>query len=305
MSKYYTTFLAMQQSSVGCNRKQLLAQEREPRSNLAKNKRGKSLMQKTRVLMVGCGKMGGALLFRWLDQTQYTFTVVSPSGREMPEGVATARAPEELQQAQFDLIVIAVKPQMIPEIMPAYNNFLAIDGCFLSIAAGFSTASILALVGEKPLVRVMPNMPVQIGKGVSAMYANQYATQQQRLTVETLMQSTGQQIWVEAEDDIDRLTAIVGSGPGYVFEIARCWMKAAQTLGFAEAEAKDMVLRTLAGSVELALESPASLSELRNNVTSKNGTTAAGLSALNPDAILDGLLKKTVEAAYARAVELR
>jgi pyrroline-5-carboxylate reductase len=255
--------------------------------------------------MAGCGKMGSALLTRWLDQTDFTFTVVSPSGRKMPAGVKVVLTPEALQGTRYDLVVIAVKPQTIPKVLPAYQNLLADDGCFLSIAAGFAASSISALVGQKPLVRVMPNMPVKIGKGVSALYANQQVTQQQRQQVEMLMQSTGQQIWVDTEDDIDRLTAIAGSGPGYVFEIARCWMKAGQTLGFSESEARDMVLRTLAGSVELALDSQASLGELRDGVSSKNGTTAAGLAALNPDASLDCLMRKTVEAAYARAVELR
>lgn len=264
-----------------------------------------ALNQKTRVLMVGCGKMGSALLARWLDQTDFTFTVVSPSGRDVPEGVKMVRTPDALEGIQFELVVIAVKPQVIAEVLPGYKDLLTDDGCFLSIAAGFAASSILALVGEKPLVRVMPNMPVKIGKGVSALYANQHATQQQRQQVERLMQTTGKQIWVDTEDDIDRLTAIAGSGPGYVFEIARCWMKAAQTLGFSEDEARDMVLRTLAGSVELALDSQASLAELRDGVTSKNGTTAAGLAALNPGASLDSLMKKTVEAAYVRAVELR
>jgi pyrroline-5-carboxylate reductase len=264
-----------------------------------------ALNQKTRVLMVGCGKMGSALLARWLDQTDFTFTVVSPSGRDVPEGVKMVRTPDALKGIQFELVVIAVKPQVIAEVLPGYKDLLTDDGCFLSIAAGFAASSILALVGEKPLVRAMPNMPVKIGKGVSALYANQHATQQQRQQVERLMQTTGKQIWVDTEDDIDRLTAIAGSGPGYVFEIARCWMKAAQTLGFSEDEARDMVLRTLAGSVELALDSQASLAELRDGVTSKNGTTAAGLAALNPGASLDSLMKKTVEAAYVRAVELR
>ncbi len=257
------------------------------------------------MLMVGCGKMGSALLTRWLDQTGFIFTVVSPSGRKVPDGVRLVCRPEALHDAKFDLVVIAVKPQMIAEVLPAYQNLLADDGCFISIAAGFATDSIEALVGEKPLVRVMPNLPVQIGKGVSALFANQHATQQQQQTVENLMGATGRLIWVDTEDDIDRLTAIAGSGPGYVFEIARSWMQAGQSLGFTECEARDIVLRTLAGSVELALGSQASLTELRDGVTSKNGTTAAGLSALNGDAGLDGLLKKTLEAAYARAVELR
>lgn len=263
------------------------------------------MQQKTHVLMVGCGKMGSALLTRWLDQTNFTFTIVSPSGRSLGNDVRVVRSSETLHKEKFDLIVIAVKPQMIPELLPAYTDLLTEDGCFLSIAAGFAAQSFQALVGKKSLIRIMPNLPVQIGKGVSALFANQHTSQKHRQLTNTLMASTGQQIWVDTEDDIDRLTAIVGSGPGYAFEIARCWTKAGQGLGFSESKTREMVLQTLAGSIEMALGSEASLGELRDSVTSKNGTTAAGLSALNQDAGLDRLLQNTLDAAYARAVALR
>lgn len=249
--------------------------------------------------------MGGALLARWLDQADFKFTVVSPSGRQMPNEVRCVGGPEELAGVEFDLIILAVKPQVIPTVLPQYSGLLAADGCFISMAAGFAAASIESITGEKALVRIMPNMPVQIGKGVSALYANPHCSTRHQQTVAELMATTGQLIWVDNEDNIDRLTAIAGSGPGYVFEIARCWMQAGQSLGFSEPEAREMVLRTLAGSVELALSSEAPLSELRDGVVSKNGTTAAGLSALNRDSSLDALLQQTVEAAYARAVELR
>lgn len=223
----------------------------------------------------------------------------------MPEDVTVVRHVDALAGRTFDLIVIAVKPQMIPEVLPAYAGLLKGTGCFLSIAAGCSVQSVEALVGAKPLIRVMPNLPVQIGKGVSALFANQHASQQHQDAIDQLMATTGKLIWVKTEDDIDRVTAIAGSGPGYVFEIARCWAQAGHSLGFSEDEARAMVLQTLAGSVELAMDSPASLADLREGVTSKGGTTAAGLAALNKDASLDKLLRQTVEAAYARAMELR
>lgn len=259
----------------------------------------------THVLMAGCGNMGGALLSRWLDQSSFQFTVVSPSGRSCPEGVNVVRNVKELQGQKFDLIIIAVKPQMINEVLPDYVDLASEDGCFVSIAAGFSASSIKKIIGDQPMVRIMPNMPVSTGKGVSALFATKSVTEKQRDTIARLMDSTGQLIWVEDEDAIDRITAIAGSGPGYAFELARCWIQAGQSLGFSEAEARQMVLQTLTGSVELALGSDASLAELRDGVTSKNGTTAAGLAALNTDNSLDDLLKQTIDAAYARAVELR
>ena len=234
------------------------------------------MKSKTRVLMAGCGNMGGALLGRWLQQPDFEFTVISPSNRRCPEGVRVESDVSRLQGQLFDLIVIAVKPQLINDVIPAYVDLLAKDACFISMAAGFSVSSLEKLTGSKPVVRIMPNMPVSVGKGVSALFANQLVSQQHKDLITNLMQATGQLIWVEQEDAIDRFTAIAGSGPGYAFEIARCWVQAGQALGFSETEAREMVLQTLSGSAEMALASDSSLEELRNGVTSKNGTTATG-----------------------------
>ena len=107
------------------------------------------------------------------------------------------------------------------------------------------------------------------------------------------------------EDELDRVTAVAGSGPGYAFEIARCWIEAAIKLGFSPETARELVLNTLGGSIELAMTSEQSAEALRNSVTSKNGTTEAGLKALTEDSKLEELFESTVKAAYQRAVELR
>lgn len=255
--------------------------------------------------MVGCGNMGGALLARWLDDDQFTFTAVSPSGRQMPAGVEVVTDADALGGKTFDIIVIGVKPQMIADVMPTYVERLANGGMFLSMAAGFSAASLENIIGHAAMIRVMPNMPVRVGKGVSALYANGNADKGHRRQIEALMATTGELIWVDTEDQMDRFTAIAGSGPGYVFEIARCYVKAAESLGFSTEESRAMVLQTIAGAIEMAFQSEDSLETLRNSVTSKNGATAAGLAALNGDQMLDSRLQSTVDAAYARTVELR
>ena len=259
----------------------------------------------TRVLMAGCGNMGGALLGRWLQQPDFEFTVISPSNRRCPQGVRVESELHALQGQQYDLIVIAVKPQLIRDIIPAYVDLLAPSGFFMSMAAGFSMQSLSEVTASKPVVRVMPNMPVSVGKGVSALYASERISSAHRERVSTLMESTGQLIWVDQEDAIDRFTAIAGSGPGYAFEIARCWVEAGQALGFTKEEARQMVLHTLSGTAEMALASESSLEELREGVTSKNGTTAAGLAALNGDGVLNETMRQALDAAYSRAVELR
>jgi pyrroline-5-carboxylate reductase len=112
-------------------------------------------------------------------------------------------------------------------------------------------------------------------------------------------------VWVDSEDGLDRVTAIAGSGPGYVFELARTYVQAATALGFSEDQARSLVLGTLAGTIEMAQSSNRSLATLRDNVTSKNGTTEAGLKALNGDNALTDLMSAAVHAAYARATEMR
>ncbi|MCI4646367.1 MAG: hypothetical protein MRY64_16420 [Hyphomonadaceae bacterium] len=119
------------------------------------------------------------------------------------------------------------------------------------------------------------------------------------------MQRAGELVWVETEDGLDRVTAIAGSGPGYVFEIARCYVEAACKLGFSEEQARTLVLGTMAGAIDMAATSPNSLADLRNAVTSKAGTTEAGLNALNGSGALSTLLEATTRAAYERAVDLR
>jgi pyrroline-5-carboxylate reductase len=223
----------------------------------------------------------------------------------MPRGVDQVCGASELDGQRFDIVVVAVKPQMIAEVLPDYLSLLADDGVILSIAAGFSLKSLQVIVGQASVVRVMPNLPVSLGKGVSGLFADDQVAGKHRKLTEALMRPTGHLIWVASEDELDRVTAVAGSGPGYAFEIARCWAQAGEDLGFSRSQARELVLRTLEGAVELALNSDTPLDGLREQVTSKNGTTQAGLTALNGQSQLDGLLGTTVRAAYERAIELR
>lgn len=259
--------------------------------------------------MVGCGNMGGALLTKWVKGAAQ-FTVVKPSGKPLPgnddmSAVSLVQGAEQLAGSQFDVMIIATKPQMIREAIPEYCELLSRDALVVSIAAGFSTVSLQEVVAKRPIVRIMPNMPVAIGEGFSTAFANEATSQADKAFVDDLMAETGSMLWVETEDDLDRATAIAGSGPGYVFEIARSWVDASKAMGFSDDQARAMVLQTLLGAVKSAVADPRPLADLRNNVTSKNGTTAAGLAALNGDSSLDSLFDKTVQAAYDRAVELR
>ena len=269
-----------------------------------------------RIALIGYGKMGAALLSQWLAVaperfSEHRFTIVDPAidphnstGSDERRAIFLPEPPPAAGCA-FDLVIVAVKPQVLDQVLPLYADRLAEGGFVASIAAGCSIARLRSLAGGAPAVRIMPNLPAAIGAGVSGLCADSSANQSQRDAVEALMSAVGTALWVADEDQLDRLTAVAGSGPGYVFEIARAYVEAARSLGFEPEVARQLVLGTLAGTIAMAQQSPQELEELRTSVTSKGGTTAAGLEALNGDGSLDRLLQATLEAAYARAAELR
>lgn len=258
-----------------------------------------------RSLMIGCGNMGSSLLRRWIDIDTADFTVIDPSSNFSHPKVRKLKDGNGLGNEMFDLIIVAVKPQLIDKIIPDYLTHLAVTGTVISIAAGYSSERLQALANGRPVIRIMPNMPASLGKGMSGIFASPCAPSDHLQHVLTLMQATGDVIQVNNEDGLDRLTAIAGSGPGYVFEMARAYTQAAMDLGFDAVTAKRLVLATLSGAVEMAQSTGDDLEALRNSVTSKAGTTEAGLKALNGDDGLTQRLQATTRAAYDRAVELR
>lgn len=258
-----------------------------------------------KILLIGCGKMGGAMLRQWAGKAGDDFTVADPGASDLPKGVAHVSEAAELPAAEFDVVLIAIKPQMIADVLPAYSSALKPGGCVVSIAAGCAIETIAGIVGDQAIIRVMPNMAAMVGLGVSGLYANANCTARQKSAVTELIAQTGTCIQLSNEDELDRLTAISGSGPGYIFEIMRSYVEAAKSLGFDAATARTLVFDTISGAVETARQSEDTLEALRNSVTSKNGTTQAGLAALMRDGQLDGLFHSTLHAAYNRATALK
>ncbi len=249
--------------------------------------------------------MGGALLKAWAAKTDHIFTVADPAQLDLPGNVSRVGSVEELGEDMFDYLIIALKPQIIDEVLPAYLPRLSPSGVLSSIAAGYSAERLAAHAPGRSVIRIMPNLPAVIGKGVNGLYAHGSVSDKESREIEQLALCSGETVWVESEDMLDRLTAVAGSGPGYVFEMLRAYVEAAENLGFSEKDARNLVLGTVRGTVELALESNQSLEELRKSVTSKGGTTAAGLNALNGGEEFSALIRDTLGAAYKRAVELR
>ena len=261
--------------------------------------------QRSRILMVGCGKMGGALLRQWVGADNIAFTVIDPHAEAVPQGAVLHNDRAAIRDEIYDGLVVAIKPQMVETVLPDYAPHLSKDGFIMSMAAGTSVERLQRVLENKSVIRIMPNLPSFIGKGVSGLYSSPKCTAAQTALAKDLMRLAGTVIAVDAEDGIDRITAAAGSGPGYIFEFARTFTQAAIGLGFPPDQARALVLETLSGTIEMALQSGDSLETLRDNVTSKNGTTEVGLNALNGDEALSSLMQNTLQAAYQRAVELR
>ena len=262
------------------------------------------------VLLVGCGKMGGALLGGWLDRgvDREAVAVVEPTAPDRVSarfGVAVVSAPDALD-GEFapDVVVFAVKPQGMAEIVPAYRRFAGAGTVFLSIAAGQTIAFLATHLGDAAIVRSMPNTPAAVGRGITVACANPHVTDGQRETCRILLEAVGEVAWVADEALLDPVTAVSGSGPAYVFLLIECLAQAGVEAGLPADLAQRLARVTVAGSGELARLSELPAAELRRNVTSPGGTTAAALEVLMADDGLQRLMTRAVAAATRRSREL-
>ncbi len=218
-------------------------------------------------------------------------------------GIATTPGNREAAGAA-EVIVLAVKPGVMPLALAELKGMTGDDQTVISIAAGITLSRLRQSLGRDSLVRAMPNTPAQIGEGVTVWTATAEATEADRERARAIMGAMGRQTFVADEKYIDMATAVSGSGPGYVFLIIESLVDAAVRIGLPRDMALDLVLETMSGSVHLAQRSGRHPAELRNMVTSPGGTTAAGLHELE-EGRLRALLARAVIAGYERARALR
>jgi pyrroline-5-carboxylate reductase len=260
--------------------------------------------------LVGCGKMGSALLRGWIaGGAASRFFVVEPAGApaelEGAAGVSWHQTPEELaDEPAPGAVVFAVKPQVIDAVLPGYRRWAGPDTLFVSIVAGKTIAGITRHLGPAALVRTMPNTPAAIGRGITVACANARVTQTQRALCDRLLAAAGESAWVEDEALLDAVTAVSGSGPAYVFLLIEALAQAAEAAGLPQDLALHLARATVAGSGELARLSDESPAQLRENVTSPGGTTRAALDVLMAGDGLVPLIGRAVAAATARSREL-
>lgn len=256
------------------------------------------------VLLIGCGRMGTALVHGWQKLAPGAdIRTVNPGPVEVdiPRYADPADIPADFTPA---LIIIAVKPQKVAEVLPAYRAYAGQGVPFLSIAAGITLARLEALLGPTALVRAMPNTPASIGQGISVCVANDKVSASQRELATQALRAAGPVEWVEDEGLMDAVTALSGSGPAYVFYLTETLTAAGVLLGLAPELAARLARQTVIGSAGLLAQTDETAAKLRENVTSPNGTTAAALAVLRGSAGLQDLITGALKAAHHRSREL-
>jgi pyrroline-5-carboxylate reductase len=262
------------------------------------------------VVLVGCGQMGSAMLRGWLASgAAKQFAIVEPAGAPSDlaaaPAVSTYRSAAELPDGLApDAVVVAVKPQVIDEVMPPYRRLVWPQTVFLSIAAGKTIAGLARHLGDAAIVRAMPNTPAAIGRAISVACPNPRVTPAQRQLCDGLLAAIGESTWVADEALMDAVTAVSGSGPAYVFLLIETLAEAGRAAGLPADLALRLARATVAGSGELARVSSEEPAKLRENVTSPGGTTRAALDVLMADDGLPALMRRAVAAATARSREL-
>ncbi|SOH94172.1 pyrroline-5-carboxylate reductase [Monaibacterium marinum] len=261
------------------------------------------------LVLLGCGKMGSAMLEGWLARG------VAPSSVSIIDPYPSARL-ESLAEQGLQLnaalpdnpaiCILAVKPQMMQDALPQISDIARGGTIFLSIAAGTSIGYFESVLGRKAaIVRAMPNTPAAVGRGITAIVGNGAAGADALDLADELLQAVGQTVRLQGEDQMDAVTAVSGSGPAYVFHMIEALAAAGVAEGLPADLAMQLAKATVGGAGALAEEATEMPDALRVNVTSKGGTTAAALDVLMNDATgLAPLMRRAVKAAADRSREL-
>jgi pyrroline-5-carboxylate reductase len=263
------------------------------------------------LVLVGAGKMGGAMLEGWLKAgaDARKIVVIDPSPPPEVKAMLDANAIRQnvtvSDITDAEVVLVAVKPQIMDEVLSPLRGLAVSKPLVLSVAAGKTIAMLAAHFGEKAsIIRTIPNTPAAIGRGITAMTGNQHVTSTQMAMAEQLLSSIGEVVHVEREEQIDWATAVSGSGPAYIFFMTECLTAAGEKLGFSKDIATKLARATVSGAGELMRQSGIEATTLRQNVTSPKGTTYEALQVLMADDGLKPLMEKAVAAAARRSKEL-
>ena len=272
-------------------------------------------MDKLKILLIGCGKMGGSLLegivkshenFNLIDVVD-PMTTDSYKSNFKKNKINFYSDTNELKDIiTYDTIIIATKPNHYIEIFEDLKNHITINEeiMIISILAGIKIKKIEGIIGSVPIIRAMPNIAASVAEGMTALIGNKKVTNDKIDNANMIFQSIGNKIWLEDEGQMDSFTAISGSGPAYFFYFTECLHKIAIDEGFSEDVAKQISEQIMIGSGKLIKDSNIDVVQLRENVTSPNGTTEAALRVLCDDDGLLSKLKEAIKKAKKRSIEI-
>ena len=265
-----------------------------------------------KILLVGCGHMGSALLKAWTLTTNNSFVVIDPIqykkiNNSYNSKVKAIKSLNELKNIRlFDIVIFAITPQVAENVLKNFSKFnFKKTNVFISIIAGKKISFFDKLLHTpNQFVRVMPNMPVLINQGMSCLVKNKNVSIINKNKVESLFSKVGKTIWLKNDQEIDKVTAISGSGPGYIFLLIDAFEKAALQLGLGKKITNKLVHQTFLGSIKLLLTEKINAETLADKIAVKGGTTEAGLYQFKNKRILHQTFKKVIKAAYLRANKL-
>lgn len=265
--------------------------------------------------LIGAGNMGGALLSGWLSakgakalQAQ-EILVIDPSPghaaeRALKLGVKFSAKLTKGAASGLKMCLLAIKPQLFEQVGSSLADALPKDTLVVSIMAGISLHKLSEVFGDRPIIRAMPNLPAAYGAGITGYVCGEGVTQAHRDIAEPRLRASGKVVRVDSEREIDMVTAISGSGPGYVFYLTEILAAAGENLGLKPELAKELARQTVIGSGTVLARSSETVADLRKSVTSPGGTTEAALDVLMVKDGLPKLMGEAVKAAYKKAQDL-
>ncbi|MBL4909453.1 MAG: pyrroline-5-carboxylate reductase [Alteromonadaceae bacterium] len=269
-----------------------------------------------KIAFIGAGNMARAIIIGLVKSgvAPQSIMVANPSSQKrlaLAEDFGVQQTNDNIAAAEFaNVIVLSVKPHFISDVCQQIatahvNKVIDIkDKTFISVAAGTTVAQIQqALNGNYPVIRVMPNTPSQVGLGMSGLFASAEVSDAEKAVSEKLMNAVGKSIWLQTEAQIDDIIAVAGSAPAYFFLFMEAMEKQAQQLGFNAQESRMLVEQTALGAAQMVAQNNIPISQLRENVTSKGGTTQAALKQFTDDG-LETLVANAMNAAIMRAKEM-
>lgn len=264
-----------------------------------------------KIAFIGAGNMNGAIISGLVKQGYAANNIMvsnpSPAKREaLAKDLGILHTASNVEAAKFaDYIVLGVKPHFIADVCKEIQNDVDVTAkCFISVAAGCAMAQIEAALNQPcAIIRTMPNTPSQLGLGATGLYASSNTSSIQKEVAGELMSAVGIVKWIDQESDIDNIIAVSGSAPAYFFLFMEAMQAKAKALGFSEQDSRDLIQQTALGAAKMVIENDMPISQLRENVTSKGGTTQAALKSFTDNGLSD-IVDQAMQSAVNRAQEM-